>query len=145
MQWCSKKVKIEKILLVGALIAAGAYIVPKIINAQTNAEAKNENVQTRQDARTERVEIRTEGVKEVVKYIFGSNDKSKPDKNGKTYSTIFNPKQIQSIGNKVSQPNQYTSIGYQPATKNKPATAIKPNLTMSAMVNKLALATKAKP
>lgn len=136
--------KIEKILLVGAIIAAGAYIIPKIANAQTTADKSMANVETRQDARTERVQTRWEGVKSVIDTVFnkriGDHDEPKPKNKPSIYTTVFSPKVIQDAGVKLSKPNPYTSIGYTEATKSKPATAIKPNLQMTAMVNKLFLA-----
>jgi len=140
--------KIEKILLVGAIIAAGAYIIPKIANAQTTADKSMANVETRQEERTARVQTRWEGAKDIVSTIFKpnagktqTNTKNKPTTQSKTYTTIFSPKQIQDAGVKLSKPNPYTSVGYIAPTKTKPATAIKPNLKMTAMVNKLFLAT----
>lgn len=140
--------KIENILLVGGIIAAAAYILPKVINAETNAEKSNQNVSTRQENMTTRTEVRWETASGMWDKLIDSigkkteTNKSKPSSVGqKTYTTIFSPKQIQDAAVKLSKPNPYTSVGYIAPTAKKPATAIKPNLKMTAMVNKLFLAT----
>lgn len=135
--------KIEKILLVGAIIAAAAYIIPKIANAQTTADKSMANVQTRQEEMTDRTKTRWDGAVKIIDTIFkpnahSSEPKTKTKPSG--YTTVFSPKVIQDAGVKLSKPNPYTSIGYIAPTATKPATAIKPNLKMTSMVNKLFLA-----